>query len=123
MARDAVPLIHVVDVAATAAWYQNLGFDLVESAEDDGLLTWACMKFGDGEVMFNAGGSASRAPRREVDLFLYVHDCDAWFAEVGGQAELIEGPHDTFYGMREFTMRDLNGFWITFAAHLEREAS
>src|ERR1700720_2576724 len=24
-------------------------------------------------------------------------------------------PHDTFYGMREFTIRDLNRFWITFA--------
>jgi orotate phosphoribosyltransferase len=28
--------------------------------------------------------------------------------------DVIEGLHDTFYGMREFTIRDLNRFWITF---------
>jgi hypothetical protein len=26
----------------------------------------------------------------------------------------VEDPHDTFYGMREFIVRDNNGFWITF---------
>jgi len=26
----------------------------------------------------------------------------------------VEGLHDTFYGMREFIIRDLNRFWITF---------
>ena len=28
--------------------------------------------------------------------------------------DVVEGPHDTFYGMREFIIRDLNRFWITF---------
>jgi hypothetical protein len=27
---------------------------------------------------------------------------------------MIEALHNTFYGMREFIIRDLNGFWITF---------
>ena len=27
---------------------------------------------------------------------------------------MVEDLHDTFYGMREFIIRDLNGFWITF---------
>jgi hypothetical protein len=27
---------------------------------------------------------------------------------------VIEGPHNTFYGMREVIIRDLNRFWITF---------
>jgi hypothetical protein len=30
------------------------------------------------------------------------------------RVEVVEGPHDTFYGMREFIIRDLNRFWITF---------
>lgn len=27
---------------------------------------------------------------------------------------LIQAPSNTFYGMREFILRNLNGFWITF---------
>jgi hypothetical protein len=32
--------------------------------------------------------------------------------------EVMERVHDTFYGMREFIIRDLNGFWITFGQDL-----
>ena len=116
MARDAVPMLNVPDVAATTAWYQGIGFELVDSAEVEGRVTWACMKFGEGEMMLNAGGPASAAPRRDVDLFCYVSDADAWFGEIGDQGELVEGLHDTFYGLREFTIRDCNRFWITFAS-------
>ena len=116
MSRDAVPMLNVPDVAATAAWYQGIGFELVDSAEDEGRVTWACMRFGEGEMMLNAGGSPSAARRRDVDLFCYVSDADAWFGEVADQGELVEGLHDTFYGLREFTIRDCNRFWITFAA-------
>ena len=28
--------------------------------------------------------------------------------------DVVEDPHDAFYGMREFIIRDLNGFWMTF---------
>ena len=30
------------------------------------------------------------------------------------RVEIREGVHDAFYGMREFIIRDVNGFWITF---------
>ena len=30
-------------------------------------------------------------------------------------ATIVEGLHDTFYGMREFIIRDVNRFWLTFA--------
>ena len=26
----------------------------------------------------------------------------------------MEEPHDTFYGMREFIIRDCNRFWLSF---------
>jgi hypothetical protein len=26
----------------------------------------------------------------------------------------VEDPHDTFYGIREFIIRDINGFWVAF---------
>lgn len=39
---------------------------------------------------------------------------DELFQKLESTVQLQEGIHDTFYGMREFIVRDNNGFWITF---------
>jgi hypothetical protein len=64
--------------------------------------------------MFNEGGRPSAAPRREVDLYVHVDD----IAEFAHRRTWTRSsrPHDTFYGMRELIVRDLNGFWLTFVA-------
>jgi len=35
------------------------------------------------------------------------------------RVEVVEGPHDTFYGMREFIIRDINRLWITFGQPIQ----
>jgi hypothetical protein len=72
------------------------------------------MSFGNGQVMFNQGGDTSTKRRREVDLYTYTDNVDAVYSELKDRVDVIEGPHNTFYGMREVIIRDLNGFWITF---------
>jgi len=114
MASRAVPMIHVPDVASTARWYESIGFSLVGSHVDCGEMLWAHLSFGAGALMLNAGGSASAAERREVDLYVYVEDLDGDFALVAPLAELVEPVHETEYGMREFIVRDPNRFWLTF---------
>ena len=53
--------------------------------------------------------------RREVDLYIYTDDVDEVYERLKDRVDVIEGPHNTFYGMREVIIRDLNRFWITFA--------
>ncbi len=115
MSRNVVPMIHVPDVRATVDWYENIGFRVVEvhGDETDGL-SFAIVSFGNGQVMFSEGGETSTKHRREVDLYTYTEDVDAVFAELKDRVDVVEGPHNTFYGMREVIIRDLNGFWITF---------
>jgi uncharacterized glyoxalase superfamily protein PhnB len=110
----AIPMFHVPDVDATVAWYVSIGFEVRDRFSGDGDGAWAAITFGESEVMLNSGGRPSTADRREVDLYLLVNDVDARFPEIAAKAEIVEAPHDTFYGMREFTVRDCNGFWITF---------
>lgn len=110
----AVPMIHVPDVAATTRWYTAIGFSLEGSHEACGEMLWAHLTLGTSSLMLNAGGKVSAAERREVDLYVYVDDLDAAFARVALVAELVEPIHDTEYGMREFVVRDLNRFWLTF---------
>lgn len=114
MTSRAIPMIHVPDVAATARWYAAIGFTLAGSHEDRGEMLWAHLTLGDSALMLDAGGKPSKAARREVDLYVYVDDLDAAFSRVTPAAELVEPIHDTAYGMREFIVRDLNRFWLTF---------
>ncbi len=68
--------------------------------------------------MFNQGGRPSTAERREVDLYVYTTDVDDLYHRLEGRVGVVEGLRDTFYGMREFIIRDLNRFWVTFAEEL-----
>lgn len=115
MTEKAVPMIHVPNVRATVAWYQNIGFTVVDTYDDgrEGL-SFAILKFGSSEVMFNSGGQLSGNKRREVDLYIYLDNVDEVYQRLKDTVEVVEDPHDTFYGMREFIVRDPDRFWITF---------
>ena len=64
--------------------------------------------------MFNAGGRRSAEDRRDVDLYVETGNIDDLYQRMREQVAIREEPHDTFYGMREFIVRDINGFWVTF---------
>lgn len=115
MAEKVVPMIHVSDVRATVDWYQSIGFTVINTYGNDGDgLSFAILSFGSSEVMFNQGGQPSTRFRREVDLYVYADKVDDLYQRLKDRVEIVEGPHDTFYGMREFVIRDLNRFWVTF---------
>lgn len=112
-------MFHVPDVRKTVGWYRDIGFSVTASHDDNrGGLSFAVVSFGAGEVMFSSGGRLSAHHRREVDLYAYTEDVDDLFDRLKDRVEIVEGPHDMFYGMREVIIRDLNGFWITFGQHL-----
>jgi uncharacterized glyoxalase superfamily protein PhnB len=115
MAEKVVPMIHVPDVRATVDWYQGIGFTVIDTYGDSGDgLSFALLSFGSSEVMFNSGGQPSTRRRREVDLYVYADNVDDLYQRLKYRVEVVEGLHDTFYGMREFIIRDLNRFWVTF---------
>jgi len=108
------PVLHVVDVNATAAYYRDrLGF------------TW---DFGDEEYSVvwrdNAAIHLSRSGRRPsvagIHLFHWVRDVDAYYREIKARGvEVLEEPTDRPYHLREFTVRDPNGIEIVFSQEVE----
>jgi len=113
--QKVVTMIHVPDVRATVDWYESIGFTVINTYGNDGEgLSFAILSFGSSEVMFNQGGQPSARDRREVDLYVYSNNVDDLYQRIKDRVEVVEGLHDTFYGMREFIIRDLNRFWITF---------
>jgi len=114
MPTTVTPMIHVPDVVATAAWYARLGFTVEETVSDGLETTWAKLTLGENALMLNCGGRPAEHDRRDVDLYVGVDDVRAWRARLPDGVEVIEDIHDAYHGMREFIVRDLNGFWITF---------
>lgn len=122
MLRTATPMLHVPDVQAAVAWYAALGCEVLETYGDgrDGL-SFAILLVGASRLMLNQGGRSSQEHRREVDLYVDVDDVDRLHEQLRGRVEIVQGPHDTHYGMRELIIRDLNRFWITFGQPLASE--
>lgn len=114
MTNKVVPMIHVPDVHSTVEWYAAIGFVVSGINEEDGEMDWALLSFGDSEIMFSEGGRVSTDFRRDMDLYVYVDNIDDLHKQLKDRVEVVESLHETFYGMREFIIRDLNRFWITF---------
>jgi uncharacterized glyoxalase superfamily protein PhnB len=108
-------MIHVPDVRATAAWYETIGFTILETFSDGGEgVSFAILSAGNTRLMLNQGGHLSTAERREVDLYVDADHVDQLFASLRDRVQIVAELDDTDYGMREFIIRDPNGFWITF---------
>src|SRR6266851_223347 len=114
MSQKVVPMIHVPEVRDTVDWYTSTGFKLVRQNEEDGEINWAKLTFGNSEVMLDAGGKPSTEHRREVDLYITTDSVDDLYRRLKDRVQVVEELYDAFYGMREFTIRDFNGFWVTF---------
>ena len=116
MEKRVTPMIHVPDVRATVEWYKSIGFDVVATYGDGSgeNFSFAIMSFGNTRVMFNTDGEPSDKDRREVDLYVYTDNVDEIYGTLKNRVDVIDEPHDRFYGMRELIIRDLNRFWITF---------
>ena len=58
------------------------------------------------------------------DAYVWVHDADTLFAEFKANGvQIVYGPEDrTFYGNREFAIRDLDGYVIAFAHDIAAKA-
>jgi hypothetical protein len=56
--QQVVPMIHVpdLDVARTIDWYVSIGFEVLNSVEDDGRMNWALLAYGNSQVMVTGGG-------------------------------------------------------------------
>jgi catechol 2,3-dioxygenase-like lactoylglutathione lyase family enzyme len=69
-----VPFVRVVDVEDSVAFYRHLGFGLQEEAKYRDRLSWALVRSGDAEIMFEGTHGPSDPDRQRVLFYLYSHD-------------------------------------------------
>jgi uncharacterized glyoxalase superfamily protein PhnB len=127
----------VDDVLESARfWCDVLGYRFIvgvaEGSEDSVFeltgqpLGFAMIQADDTEVMFQSRDSISVdlpefrgvAGDAGVLLFIEVDDVEALRDRVDDRATLVSDLRDTFYGMREFVIRDPSGLVVVFAQRL-----
>ena len=111
-----VPFVRVVDVEDSVAFYRHLGFSLEEQAKYRDRLSWAKLRSGDAENMFEGTYGPSDPDRQRVLFYLYSHDLAALRAQllaVGIDAGEIEdgspGPRE------EMRVIDPDGYVLMIA--------
>jgi uncharacterized glyoxalase superfamily protein PhnB len=119
------PNIFVNDMKATIAFYQVLGFKITMSVPEDGdELVWVMMVNGCVTLMlqtFESLGAElpeiSRTDGGSLLLYINLKNIKQFFEDIKDKVTVLKGLESTFYGATEFSIKDNNGYVLTFAQH------
>lgn len=124
MMQSMTPNLMVHDVNKTIEFYRDvLGFEFVASVPDSGQFDWAMMNHGPVEIMFQSVASLAKdlptfvkmGPGGAFTLFIKMDDSKGLYGKVKGKVVIVQELTKTFYDMEEFSIKDLNGYVLTFA--------
>jgi uncharacterized glyoxalase superfamily protein PhnB len=117
--QRAAPYFPVADVAVIGEWYETvLGFRCEYSAGEPP--EFALYSRNGSPLMFRRVAQAERIVPNEQqggtwDVFFWVDDVEALFAELAGRgAAIVYPPTVQPYRMKEFAVRDPNGYVLGF---------
>ena len=129
------PQLCVNDVIQSVTFYSDVfGFKFIMGAEsgsreitvswrEDQPLDWAIMNSGDVEIIFQSRDYLkTHFPKRSLSahcdqaaFYIEMEDLREFYTILKGKVTVVKDISTTFYGMREFYVRDCNGYIIGFA--------
>jgi lactoylglutathione lyase len=121
------PNVIVSDVNKTVDYYSRfLGFTLIASVPEAGVYNWAMVTRDGVNLMFQSFQSLHEdMPSLKIEskgsigtFFIKLKGIEQLHTELKDQVEIASDMRVTFYGMKEFTIRDLNGYFLTFAEEI-----
>lgn len=115
-----MPVLQVTDVAASESFYcGTLGFTS-HGTWGDGP-DFAIVQRGKVTIALDRSRNAAPVPVNQYwAAYVYVEDADALCAEFKAKgADIVRALEDTFYGSRDFDVRDPDGHIIAFGHDLE----
>ena len=103
------PMLQSGDLGRTEAWYAGtLGFRTTGRAEG-----WLRLERDGVALMFMANDHLG-APAATATQYVTVDDVDTLWADVKDEVTAEWGPETMSYGMREFAVRDPDGYLLSF---------
>ena len=123
--RGPVPVLFTNDMQQAIAYYcGTLGFTLASAMPDDDP-TWCFLRRDKAAIMLLGSDDHDHDEGHEHEhpaapavnsLYLYPCDVDALWNRLKDKVEVEVALQDMDYGMREFTIRDPNGYALNFGA-------
>ena len=119
------PNIFVNDIKATIAFYALLGFKKTMSVPQAGdELVWAMLNNGNVSIMLQTFESLGDelpeiSQQNGGSLLFYINlkNIRLFFDGLQGKVAILKGLETTSYGATEFSIKDNNGYVLTFAEH------
>lgn len=118
------PNLMVENVNKTVKFYKKIfGFEVVQTVPKGGELEWAEIKCGNVRLMFQSRESLSSDISEfkksklggTLTFFIKLNDIEEFYKRIKNKAEIIQDLHTTSYGMKEFSVRDCNGYILALA--------
>ena len=110
------PMLQSGDLARTDAWYAGLlGFRATGRAEG-----WLRLERDGVALMFMANHHLG-APAATATQYVTVDDIDALWDRVRDRVSAEWGPETMGYGMREFAVRDPDGYLLSFGQRVDHD--
>lgn len=121
--KKLIPTLMVQDVQSSVEFYKTfLNFKLVNTIPDTEPFDWAKMKCGTIEIALQPQAMmAFDIPEMQglktgstILFYVEVDDVDALYAQMKDEVEISQDIHTFYPDVREFQIRDLNGYFGTF---------
>jgi uncharacterized glyoxalase superfamily protein PhnB len=119
------PNIFTHDMKVSIAFYKTLGFNITMQVPEEGdELVWANLSNGSVNIMLQSFDSLgehlpdiSRTNGGSLLLYIKLKGIRQFFEKIKEQVPIVQGLETTFYGATEFSVKDNNGYVLTFAEH------
>jgi uncharacterized glyoxalase superfamily protein PhnB len=122
--KDLIPMLITRDLPATIKLYtEQLNFRVTGSLSNDYEMTWVSLKRGNVAIMFTIPFESQKneAIKLSGSLYIYPENVDELWIELQGKVEIAWPIENFHYGMREFAIKDNNGYLLTFGQEIEIE--
>jgi len=122
------PMLKAENLEETIAFYtRTLGFAVESTMDDDnGKPNWVSLKWGEAALMFfslDAVDDLAARPTMTGVLYFNPTDVAALWNELKDKAHVEWELQLMPYGMREFAIRDCNGYILTFGQDVTDKAA
>src|SRR5262249_20338974 len=118
--EDVRPILVVNDMEETILFYRDvLGFECVSRVEG-----WAALRKDQVELMISLPNAHEpfAKPMLTGSIYFNTSDVDALWEKIKDKARVVYPIENFFYGMREFAIRDNNGYILQFGQEIEDTA-
>jgi uncharacterized glyoxalase superfamily protein PhnB len=109
-------MLAVISIDETILFYRDtLGFECVNRMDG-----WAALRKDDVEIMVSLPNAHEPFEKPELtgSLYFNVADVDACWEQVKDKVNVIYPLENFYYGMREFAIRDNNGYILQFGQEI-----